>query len=183
MIAWYENEDFRKSRKSPHFYFLFSLQPIAIDFVTLPFSYGPLTFKIPILILLNLCHTILTILVWRIWYSINQWSCNLYCLYSPDLSAWYCTDAVRRKSVLVTPGIKRDSKVLRAFSPSPAATYSSEKVLERGKKKKRKILDTRYLSLHHKRKQSVNFRKSSEIFDFLLRKPSAGSQDFLLQSL
>ena len=36
-----------------------------------PSSFNPLTPKISLVILLTVCHTVLVMLVWRIWYWIN----------------------------------------------------------------------------------------------------------------
>ena len=64
-------------------------------------------------ILLTLCHTLLIILVWRIWYLI-KWKnppIDIF-LYSHHLSTWDCIYIVRRNSVLVTVGSER-VKVMR----------------------------------------------------------------------
>ena len=52
--------------------------------------------------LLTVCHTILKMLVWRIWYWINNNPLIYIFLYSHYLSTWCGIDIVGRKSVLVT---------------------------------------------------------------------------------
>ena len=54
------------------------------------------------LILLTVFRLILIMLVWRIWYWIISNPIIYIFLYSHHLFAWYCTDKVRRNSVLVT---------------------------------------------------------------------------------
>ena len=69
--------------------------------------FHPLTPRISIVILLTVCHSILVMLVLRIWCWINWKTLKLISifLYSHHLSDWYCIDIVRRSSVLVT-GVK-----------------------------------------------------------------------------
>ena len=55
-----------------------------------------LTLKISLIILLTVCHTVLVMFFWRIWYWIKLYSLNFYFLRSHHSSAWYCFDIVRR---------------------------------------------------------------------------------------
>ena len=66
---------------------------------------NPLTPKISLVILLTVCHTVLVMLVLRIWYcrSTDNPLIDIF-LYSHHLSAWSCIDIKRRNSVLVTYG-------------------------------------------------------------------------------
>ena len=57
-------------------------------------------------IILTVCHTILTMLVWRIWYgSTNHHLIDIY-LCSYHSPACYCIDVVQRNSVMVAHGSK-----------------------------------------------------------------------------
>ena len=81
-------------------------------FLVLPqrFHFNCLTPKISLVILLVVCHIVLVMLVWRIWYWIkgdNYYPLVNIFLYSHHLSAWYCFDMVRRNFVLITHGSLR----------------------------------------------------------------------------
>ena len=65
-------------------------------------SFNPFIPKISLVILLTVYHTILLMLVWRIWYWMNYNYPNWYFPLVHHLSAWYCIDIVRRNSLLVT---------------------------------------------------------------------------------
>ena len=81
-----------------------------------PWKFNPLTPKITLLILLTVCHTVLVMLVWRIWVgSINSSLINVF-LDSHYLPAWYCIDIVRRNSVLVTHGSYMVDEVVSLYS-------------------------------------------------------------------
>ena len=69
------------------------------------FSLNPFTPKISFATLHTVYHTIHKPLIWRIWHWINNNNLliNIF-LYSHHLSGWYCTNIVRRNSLLVTRG-------------------------------------------------------------------------------
>ena len=58
-------------------------------------SFNPFTSKISLVILLTVCHTVLVMLVWRIWFWINLYSLNFYFSLISSLVClilyWYCT--------------------------------------------------------------------------------------------
>ena len=60
------------------------------------FPVNPLTPKISLVILFTVCHTVLVILVWRIWYWINLYSLNWYFSLFSSLVClilyWYCKE-------------------------------------------------------------------------------------------
>ena len=60
--------------------------------------------KIWIVILLTICHIILTMSVWREWYCIGSTNNPLTYMFlcSHPFSIWYCIDNIRKNSVLVT---------------------------------------------------------------------------------
>ena len=60
----------------------------------------PFTPKNSMVILLTICHTILMMLLGKIWYWINWLSPHFLCFC--HFSAWYCNNIVRGNSVLVT---------------------------------------------------------------------------------
>ena len=87
---------------------LHSINKLRVPFTESPsFKFNPLTTMISLVILLTVCHTVLVMLVWRIWYWINllslNWLTGIF-LYSHHLSAWYCIDIVGRNFVSVTHG-------------------------------------------------------------------------------
>ena len=64
--------------------------------ITLEHFLNPFTPKISLAILLTVCHNILIMLVWRIWYWINQLFLNLHFLLFSSLvwliSQYYCKE-------------------------------------------------------------------------------------------
>ena len=59
-------------------------------------SFNPFTSKISLIILLTVCHTVLVMLVWRIWFWINLYSLNFYFSLISSLVClilyWYCKE-------------------------------------------------------------------------------------------
>ena len=69
--------------------------------------FNPLTPKISLVILLTVCHVIFMMLVWRTGVGSTKNPLIYSFLYSYLLSTWYCSDIVRRNSVLITHGSYR----------------------------------------------------------------------------
>ena len=86
------------------FYAIHDIREKIMTFFPLLGILKPLTAKISSVILLTVCHIVFVMFVWRIWYWINLYSLNLYFSLFSSLVCRYCTDIVRRNSVLVTHG-------------------------------------------------------------------------------